>query len=398
MKRKWLKRGLMMCLSVINTNIAIAQGVDDLQVSQSLPDIAPLLNALRNVQEPEIKNGRLKLKNEQITREIEQLKESALSYPKSDQERIMAGQASCLLGLLYLHGAAVQADASRAKQWFSLCAHHGEPIASAGLAWCAFDGCQSAPNLLQAQAWTNQLSKTDPPRAAHLRWLIAMQLRPVRPNSAEGLDSLRPTELSLLTNSASGGNVHALIELGIIHAQSHDLMRALEFFERASLLSRIAMENASWVRKRIESQSEDRLISPENGPSLYAPPQLSSSEQTTKHSPGHVFSVDQGQASYLAARRSHRGDGVPLNYSEAIRLYQYADAQGNVHAKRMLSLIYSRTTPEGGFDAVWMRQLGDLDVNAPVPKQDVVLGASELRREITPLIDLLPNKWRQWID
>jgi TPR repeat protein len=89
---------------------------------------------------------------------------------------------------------------------------------------------------------------------------------------------------------------------------------------------------------------------------------------------------------------------VALNYAEAIRLYRQADAQGSGHAKRMLSLIYSRTTPEGGLDAVWMRQLADLDVNAPVPKQDVALGASALRREPTPLIDLLPTKWRQWMD
>jgi len=69
-----------------------------------------------------------------------------------------------------------------------------------------------------------------------------------------------------------------------------------------------------------------------------------------------------------------------------------------LEARRMLSLIYSRTTPEGGLDPVWMRQLSEMDVSSLVPKQDVALGLSALRKEPTPLVDLLPRKWLRLMD
>ncbi len=394
----WLKRGLLMWLSVLNASVALAQWSDDLQVSQSLPDMAPLMKALRNVNEPESMGGSTRKLNEQATRELANLKTTALSVPGDPSGRAAAGQSACLLGLLYLHGAAVNPDSARARQWFSLCAHYRDPLASAGLAWCALDGCQSAPNLSQAQIWVRRLNRVEPARAAHFQWLIDVQLRPLNPKATEGLQTLSTPERNLLVKAVAGGNVHAMIELGILHAQSHDLARALQLFDQASGQSRVAAENAAWVRQRIAAEHAASAMPSVTSQAILAAPPTPVQEFTIESKPMVMATPEQAQATYLAARRFHRGDGVALNYAEAIRLYRQADAQGSGHAKRMLSLIYSRTTPEGGLDAVWMRQLADLDVNAPVPKQDVALGASALRREPTPLIDLLPTKWRQWMD
>jgi TPR repeat protein len=96
------------------------------------------------------------------------------------------------------------------------------------------------------------------------------------------------------------------------------------------------------------------------------------------------------------ARRYHRGDGVPSNYTEAIRLYQIAAASGSRPAKRMLELIYSRPAPGGTIDVAWMRQLATMEVSpegsvltlqAPPTPQLFV-------RDPTPLFVLIPQEWR----
>jgi TPR repeat protein len=398
MTRRGLTAGLMICFSALISTAVLAQWTDEMQVSQSLPDIVPLMNALRNVPGPD-GNARFRRDiDEQVNRELASLRAVALSAPSDIAGRGIAGKSACLLGLLYLHGAAVPLDLAMAKQWFSLCAHYGDPMASAGLAWCALDGCQSAPNLSLARTWVQRLVRVDPARAAYFQWLIAARLRPLTPQATEGLRALSAAERDLLENSVLGGNMHAMIELGILYAQSNDLDRALQLFDQASGQSSVASLNAAWIRQRI---ADGQMANTLPGVSRTVPfASATDNAPGLPLDPGNPVNAtpEQAQMTYITARRFHRGDGVTVNYAEAIRLYTRAAEQGSVIAKRMLALIYARTTPEGGLDTVWMRQLGDLDVNAPVPKQDAMPAASALRREPTPLIDLLPNKWRQWMD
>ena len=173
----------------------------------------------------------------------------------------------------------------------------------------------------------------------------------------------------------AAGSVHAMVDLGILYAQSHELGRALTLFEAAEAHLTVAAQNAAWVRQSIASERR--------GHSVRDFEKSSSSKAET------IFKM---------GRKYHRGEGVPVNYVEAIRLYRQADSAGSQAAKRMLSLIYSRTTPDGGLDPLWMRQLSEMDVSAQVPKQDVAMGISALRKEPTPLIDLLPRKWWRMID
>jgi TPR repeat protein len=68
-------------------------------------------------------------------------------------------------------------------------------------------------------------------------------------------------------------------------------------------------------------------------------------------------------ASYELATRYHRGDGVAVNYGEALRLYRLAAGLGNTQAQRMLSLISSRSSSAEQISAAWMQELSHLAVS-----------------------------------
>lgn len=374
MKRLLLIGGWGVLCGLMHPIVAVAHSTD-VQLSQTTPDMVPLLDSLRQSNEPDLPISNGGQLNEQTIRELTHLRNTALSSPQDDVQRQAAGQAAWLLGLLHLHGAAVSASSSKAKQWFTLAWHYGEPMASAGLAWCAYDGCQSAPDRAQAQQWARQLMSVDLGRALYMQWLLERQLRPLHLEQEDGLKSLTRSERNLLDQAVAAGNVHAMIDLGILFAQSHDMRRSLTLFENAAAQSEVASQNANWVRQRILMERRASSVRP-----------------TNKVTPS------QADALFKMARKYHRGDGVSVNYVEAIRLYRQADAAGSPAARRMLSLIYARTTLDGSLDPVWMRQLSDMDVAALVPKQDATQGASALHKEPTPLIDLLPRRWRRLIN
>lgn len=102
-----------------------------------------------------------------------------------------------------------------------------------------------------------------------------------------------------------------------------------------------------------------------------------------------------GQEIYEKALRFHRGLGVPANYTEAIRLYRSAESAGNPTAKRMLALIFARPLIGGMPDLDWMRQLAWADVSGAAPTSSPMGYDQLLRRELTPLVDMLPKQWRQ---
>ena len=99
---------------------------------------------------------------------------------------------------------------------------------------------------------------------------------------------------------------------------------------------------------------------------------------------------------FAQALRYHRGDGVPANYTEALRLYQVAAATGSKPAQQMLERIYSRPSADGAVDIGWMQQLANLDIT----REGAVLStlqapsAQLFVRDPTPLYDLIPPQWR----
>jgi len=278
-------------------------------------------------------------------------------------------RAAWLLGLIHLHGAGVSQAPAQASSWFELAQTLGEPWAPAGLAWCELEGCQGASNPASARRWIVALRRVNLPRAQYLEWLLDSRLAPLQvaaPQRGPGAPPPKPPGSLLLQQAARGGDLHAMIELGLQSVAAQRLTEALGHFEDAAPRSAVAANNAALVRERLQSQQDATRTEPMGAEALLA-----------------------------AARRSHRGEGAPANYVEAIRLYQLAKLSGSIEANKMLALIYSRTTTTGELDVAWMQQLANLDLSGDTPRPASPASSRSLQREPSPLVDLLPAVWRQ---
>ena len=285
---------------------------------------------------------------------------------------LAGGNAAWTLGLVYLHGAGVPQDLSSAQHWFERAVALGARQALAGLAWCAIEGCASRPQPDKAEQWITPLRAVDRPLALYLQWLALDRLAPLQtatPDLQTGDSAPKLVAPQLLIGSARGGNIHALIELGLNAVAQGRNDRALSYFQRAEDRSAVAAANAAIVaqgaKPKVESLSDGNKVAME------------------------LLSQ---------AQRFHRGEGVPTNYTEAIRLYRMAAAKGSKVAERMLALIYSRPLVKGQVDIAWVNQLSELDLSQTAPSLRIKASPRQLQRESTALIDLLPAKWRARID
>jgi len=281
------------------------------------------------------------------------------------------GQASWLLGLIYLHGQGVPLNTPQAERWFRQAWSQQERLASAGLAWCALEGCAGPANPTQARQWIQVLRTPQPGRAHYLEWLLARKLAPI-----EALSTARsraPQEWdALLRKAVALGDAQAQAAWGRQLFAQDRFAESLAQFTLAAAHSPAAARNVELVKARMTLEAGMG-----SGASPPARPVL------------------DADAVYLQARRLHRGEGVPANYTEAIRLYGLADRLGQREARKMLSLIYSRPLPSGEVDIGWMRQLADLDISLPSPRMGPSSHALVLHEDLTPLMDWLPMTWRR---
>lgn len=304
-----------------------------------------------------------------VDRELQRLLRQA-EAPRNYGSTPASAQAAWQLGLIYLHGAGVRRDTALAQQWFARAARFGrEPWAHAGLAWCALDGCSGPPDPAGAARAIAQLRQVHPGRADFLAWVLASRQAPlqvVRPGQMQDQVLELPAR-QLLERAAAAGDMHANIELGMNAVANDRIAQAEDYFRRAGPNSAAALADLSELRAR--------GVSPVSPP--VAPPSASANE------------------ALAAARKYHRGEGVPSNFVEAIRFYRLAESRGSVEARRMLGLIYSRPAPDGSLNAGWMQQLAYVDTATVVPTVGVTGSNHMLLREPTPLFDLLPSFWRQ---
>ncbi|WP_377615026.1 tetratricopeptide repeat protein [Ottowia flava] len=314
--------------------------------------------------------GTRDIRAQAVARELRQLQRAA--NPSGSGRygaTARSAQAAWLLGLIHLHGAGVRRDPSSAQLWFQRAASNGrEPWADAGLAWCAIDGCVGPAQPLVADRSIAQLRASHAARADYLGWLLAQRQTPLQvgPPGPDGMEAPRPG-MGLLQRAAADGDVQALTELGMLAVGRGQLEQAVGYFRRAAPHSDAAAYNLREVQARLA----DQALKPER-----VPPSPSASEALE------------------AARRYHRGVGVPMNYAEAIRLYRLAETRGSLEARRMLQLIYAQPDPLGGINLAWMRQLAFVDTASSLPVVGTVLNAHTLQREATPLFDLMPRFWR----
>jgi uncharacterized protein len=281
----------------------------------------------------------------------------------------MQANAAWVLGLLYLHGIGVVGSPAEAQRWFERAHALGEPLAVAGLAWCDIEGCKNAPDPASARRWLPALRKVNPPRSLYFQWLIESRLAPIQistprlkaySNLAAGANL--PNRQWLLS-AAQGGDVQAAIELGFESVAENRPSQALAYFRAVAPNSAAASANVALLTE----QQRIPLTTPQNA------------------------SADDLLA---RAQRNHRGEGQSANYVEAIRLYQLAKNQGNEQAKKMLELIFSRPLANGQIDISWMQHLAYVTYSKDIASLGSNNAPRTLRREPTPLYDLLPLVWR----
>jgi TPR repeat protein len=143
----------------------------------------------------------------------------------------------------------------------------------------------------------------------------------------------------LLLNAARMQDVQALIELGFDAVANERLKEASTYFAAAAPNSVVAAQNAALIQTRQNEQPVDCKI--QGGGDLPDSVLLSSAQALHRGSAGV--------------------NGCSVNYAEAIRLYNLAANKGNVPAKRMLSLIYSKSDVSGNINIAWMQQLANMN-------------------------------------
>ena len=304
-----------------------------------------------------------------VDRELRRLLRTA-DAPRVVGSTTQSAQAAWTLGLVYLHGAGVRRDVALAQRRFEQAARFGrEPWGYAGLAWCHLEGCTGPPDPAAAARAIDQLRPRHPARAHFLQWVLLNRQTPLQV-AKPGMNQDQVLELpdrQLLEKAAAAGDMHANLELGMEAVTNERFEQAERYFRLAGPQSQAAQDNLQQLAARGSSPITAQQKSP---------------------------LTESATEALTTARKYHRGQGVPSNFTEAIRFYRLADQRGSVQARRMLALIYSRPAPGGGIDPGWMQQLAKMDVGTTIPTMGVLGTTHLLHREPTPLYDLMPVFWR----
>lgn len=366
--RQWLRVALL-ALALLALSQA-ARG-------NNLPGVAPLFSDGGEVAPAASDvpvDGYLDLQHAQNLNSLRQMAQQCQRMPKTAGPQ--AAQGTWVLGLLYLHGKGVVADPSGASTHFDMAWRCGYAPASAGLAWCAIDGCGKGLSTDEALRWIDRMLRINPGRALYLRWVLHQRLSPLAVKGQVSATHLNGFLLGAqprqwLQQAVALGDAQAANELGIEAFESDRLQDAFALFEAAAGVSEAARFNLGVAQARQQW--------------------MTLTGQSALQSPPHtVASVGQVNDILRLARRYHRGEGVPVNFPEAIRYYRAAAELGSPEARRMLSLIYARLLPDGRIDVEWMTQLARLPLSG-------VKGEPQryLKRDPTPVYDFLPVFWRR---
>ena len=206
------------------------------------------------------------------------------------------------------------------------------------------------------------------PAGRGLQWLLESRLVPLQiaaPGMAPGYATSGLPNRALLLSAAQGGDIDALIELGLESLGAGRRDEARTWFRAAAPRSTAAAANVALLT------------------------------QPPRPPPG--TESQEARATLAQAQRNHRGDGQPANFVEAIRLYRLAQSQGSQQARKMLELIFSRPRPDGQIDIGWMQQLAYMDLSKEVAVPGSSIERRAFKREVTPLVDLLPPVWKRYL-
>lgn len=369
----WSTMTLMLGLALLAASPALhAQARPTISVQEA--QTAPRIDAdqLRTLQPAHVEPDQLGRSS--ALQKLQALAQAPLRKGAPAAELRAQAEAAWQLGLLQLHGLHTPLQPAQAQLNFEHAHALGLPIAVAGRVWCAIDGCGQRPNPDAARQWLPALKQVDPGRAAYMEWLLLEEVAPLDalvPSTArrDGVDMAQRKRQALL-RAAAAGDPYAKVELGMELAAQDKTAESLAQFRAAASKSEAARHNID-------------VLSNQQGASKTQPS-------------GNLGQAGGAWQTFKQARVYHRGEGVPANYTEAIRLYKRASDMGSEPAQRMLALIYSRPMPGGGIDIAWMQQLAYMDVtkDGATPLGAPIAPVS-LTRDPTPLYDYIAPKWRK---
>ena len=280
------------------------------------------------------------------------------------EEGALAGDGHAMLRLAhaYLYGLdGATRDAGVAANWFERAAVAQEPLALLGHAYVLALGVGVPKNVGKARELLQRAEGLGYARAYYLHAQLEGQL-------------IGPTQASraraLIGEAAERGDALAQNALGVNYERLGDRVTARLWYAKAIQGSQAARANLARLDKSGVADADDRL-----GLQLLR----------------DQAAAGDSNAQFLLARRQHRGDGTPADYTQALLNYRLSAAQDYAPAKRMLQLILSKTGPYGQLDPQWMQQVANVDVGGAQGMAQVA-DATSAKLDVDPLIDLLQLK------
>lgn len=264
------------------------------------------------------------------------------------------------LGLVYYEGKSVGRSYAEAYRRFEQAASGGDARAALAAGYLLARGWGIARNPADARAWFGIAGQAGYPRGFYLQSLLEDQI---------GTPQGRMAARDLLERAAAAGDPVAANALGVSYEHAGQAATARLWYQQAaSEGSRSAAHNLERLGAAAASnqQRDDAL-----------------------RRLREASAAGNADATYELATRYHRGDGVPVDYGEAVRLYRLAAREGSAEAQRMLSLILSRSTSAEPISPAWMLELSRL---AQPPRDTAqAVDATALDDPLDGLFELQPQ-------
>ena len=243
-------------------------------------------------------------------------------------------------------------------------ANEGDVDAMVGLGYSYYVGRQPQ-NMASARKWFNLAADAEDPRALMgLGYLVSLSYGGTR-DLVEGKE--------LLQRAALRGLPRATYILSVLEAKvpgSRKRTEARRLLTLAAQAGDYVAQNALGIEYELDGDVRNARIwytAAVAGGSVVAEGNLVRLENTTRSGRRAQFDrlrdgVADGDPSlvYELAVRYHKGDGVPRDLNEALRLYRQAAGLGHRGAEEILSLIVSKPATEAGqsFSPAWMIEVG----------------------------------------
>ncbi|GAA0724826.1 SEL1-like repeat protein [Dokdonella soli] len=263
------------------------------------------------------------------------------------------------LGWIYHNGEDVARSDGEAYRRFRQAADLGDLRAMMAAGFLLAKGWGVARDPNRARSYFDIAQQVGYARAFYLQSLLEDDIGGARATQAAR---------DLLERAASAGDPIAANALGVTYERNGQAATARLWYQQAAARgSRASTRNLAHL-------DESAQAALQRGDSLQ--------RQRADSAAG-----DAG-ATYALAGHYHRGDGVQVDYGEAVRLYRLAAHQGSAPAQRMLSLILSRSTPAEPISSAWMLELSHM----ALPQNDGALpDAAGYDEALDGLLDLKPQ-------